>query len=169
MLNKAVLISIRSEWCNLIANGVKTVEVRKTKPTLKAPFKVYIYCSLPQSSGDIYLCGSVKPVQGNGRIIGEFICSEVAKIDKDSHDFIYKGSFGCVYKDYAENNLGLFSCINDKALLDYLNHRQGYAWIITDLKLYDSPQSLNSFHQISDGCSMKRPPQSWCYVKEKAI
>ena len=42
---KAVLISIRPKWCEKIANGEKTVEVRKTKPYLETPFKCYIYCT----------------------------------------------------------------------------------------------------------------------------
>ena len=29
--NKAVLISIRPEWCDLIVRGKKTIEVRKTR------------------------------------------------------------------------------------------------------------------------------------------
>lgn len=31
-MSKAVLISIRPEWCRAIIEGRKTVEVRKTKP-----------------------------------------------------------------------------------------------------------------------------------------
>lgn len=42
---KAVMISIRPEWCKKIMSGEKTVEVRKTKPNLKTPFKCYIYCT----------------------------------------------------------------------------------------------------------------------------
>ena len=42
---KAVLISIRPEWVEKIANGWKTIEVRKTKPYLDTPFKCYIYCT----------------------------------------------------------------------------------------------------------------------------
>lgn len=42
---KAVLISIRPEWVEKIANGWKTIEVRKTKPYLETPFKCYIYCT----------------------------------------------------------------------------------------------------------------------------
>ena len=42
---KAVMISIRPEWCAKIANGQKTIEVRKTSPNLKPPFKCYIYCT----------------------------------------------------------------------------------------------------------------------------
>lgn len=44
-MSKAVLISIRPEWCKLIVDGKKTVEVRKSRPKLETPFKVYIYCT----------------------------------------------------------------------------------------------------------------------------
>ena len=40
---KAVLMSIRPKWCELIANGKKTIEVRKTRPKMETPFKCYIY------------------------------------------------------------------------------------------------------------------------------
>ena len=46
----AVLISIRPKWCELIANGVKTVEVRKNRPKLEMPFKCYIYCTKPDKA-----------------------------------------------------------------------------------------------------------------------
>ena len=49
---KAVLISIQPKWCELIANGKKTVEVRKTKPKIDVPFKCYIYCTQGKSKGD---------------------------------------------------------------------------------------------------------------------
>lgn len=47
---KSILISIQPKWCELIANGKKTIEVRKTKPKLETPFKCYIYCTLPPRS-----------------------------------------------------------------------------------------------------------------------
>lgn len=40
---KSVLISIKPKWCELIAGGKKTIEVRKTKPKIDTPFKCYIY------------------------------------------------------------------------------------------------------------------------------
>lgn len=44
--HKAVLLSIRPEWCSRIFSGLKTVEIRKTRPvSLKEPFKCYIYCT----------------------------------------------------------------------------------------------------------------------------
>lgn len=42
---KDVLISIKPSWCLCIAIGAKTVELRKNRPRLKTPFKVYIYCT----------------------------------------------------------------------------------------------------------------------------
>ena len=44
-MSRAVLISIRPKWCEKIINGEKAIEVRKTRPNLKTPFKVYIYCT----------------------------------------------------------------------------------------------------------------------------
>ena len=38
-MSKAVLISIRPKWVEKIASGEKTIEVRKTRPTLATPFK----------------------------------------------------------------------------------------------------------------------------------
>ena len=40
---KAVLISIQPKWCELIASGKKTIEVRKTRPKIETPFRCYIY------------------------------------------------------------------------------------------------------------------------------
>lgn len=39
---KSVLISIRPQWCEKIASGKKTIEVRKSAPK-EVPFKAYIY------------------------------------------------------------------------------------------------------------------------------
>ena len=43
---KSVMLSIRPKWCEMIASGEKTIEVRKTKPKLETPFKCYIYCTV---------------------------------------------------------------------------------------------------------------------------
>ena len=41
-MDKSVLISIRPKWCELIASGEKTIEVRKTRPKLETPFKGWV-------------------------------------------------------------------------------------------------------------------------------
>ena len=58
-MSKAVLISIRPEWCQKIMAGRKTIEVRKTRPKMDTPFKCYIYRSV--QSG----------------VIGEFVCDDI--------------------------------------------------------------------------------------------
>ena len=50
---KAVLISIRPEWVEKIADGEKTLELRKTEPKLETPFKVYIYCTAGNLSYEV--------------------------------------------------------------------------------------------------------------------
>ena len=54
-MSKSVMISIRPKWCEKIVNGEKTIEVRKTRPKLNTPFRVYIYCTLPKYPHEDYI------------------------------------------------------------------------------------------------------------------
>lgn len=45
---KSILISIKPEYVEKILNGEKTIEIRKTKPNIELPCKVYIYCTKPK-------------------------------------------------------------------------------------------------------------------------
>lgn len=106
-MSKAVLISIRPEWCAKIANREKTIEIRKTRPKLEPPFKCYIYCTKPSRSkmwragehmcfndDELYRDAKGKIKYGcsielmacddysadnflNGKVIGEFVCDEI--------------------------------------------------------------------------------------------
>lgn len=107
----AVLISIRPEWCEKIARGEKTVEVRKTRPKLDTPFKCYIYCTKASvkyqticgchvlNSDELYrhpeqgikhgdsielmLCENyTKDNFLNGKVVGEFTCDRIYEIRK---------------------------------------------------------------------------------------
>lgn len=40
---KAVMLSIQPKWCEKIASGEKTFEVRKTRPKIETPFPCFIY------------------------------------------------------------------------------------------------------------------------------
>ena len=84
---KSVLISIQPKWCELIASGQKTVEVRKTKPKLEPPFKCYIYCTKVKFNPHEHLRNNlhyddstIKVCEGQGKVIGEFVCDDIAKI-----------------------------------------------------------------------------------------
>ena len=79
---KAVLISIQPKWCELIASGKKTVEVRKTAPKLEPPFKCYIYCTKGKWiwTGNVEDYGTLTTI-GNGKVIGEFVCDKIEHIE----------------------------------------------------------------------------------------
>lgn len=187
---KSVLISIRPKWVEKIASGKKTIEVRKSAPK-EVPFKAYIYetkgtTETPWVDEDGHLI-----FKGRGQVIGEFICDKVYNL---------VNAFGGIM--FADENLNqlepqLFrdmSCLTDEQTADYLGNKDGYAWHITDLKIYDKPKELSEFYTIAEsgsdcccGCVwhetplfempcrtctgerkyLYRPPQSWCYVEER--
>ena len=79
---KSVLMSIRPKWCNLIASGKKTIEVRKTKPNIETPFKCYIYCtSVKNLTLGEYVkvhqktCGKID--DWNEKVIGELCAAKL--------------------------------------------------------------------------------------------
>lgn len=112
---KSVMLSIRPKWCEKIASGEKTIEVRKTKPKLETPFKCYIYCTSgrpdlnipisPERLMQDYLdTGSMQSLNcplGNGKVIGEFTCDRAEIPRKLRENYIYK--VGVVYGNVIEN------------------------------------------------------------------
>lgn len=174
MNETSVLISIQPQWCAKIAQGFKTLEIRKTRPKLKTPFKCYIYCTnqgRPLVYGDVRCWGGYREeyVQTygysredaeriwdvyNGRVMGEFICDVISEIELP-----YNGK-----TDGA--------CLTVEEMNDYSKGKQLYGWHISKLDIYDTPVELSNFYVENDtthDCPtltrMKRPPQSWCYVE----
>ena len=150
MGNKAIMLSIKPEWCEKILSGEKTIEIRKTKPRLEPPFKCYIY-----QSG------------GGGGVVAEFVCDGVYPVafeyDKKLVDIV-------VYKR---------ACLTPEQVLDYAGGQKPlYGWEIANLKIYDTPKPLEQFKkwpkETGDGTYWRiaiekyfdRPPQSWGYVKD---
>lgn len=164
--NKAVLISIRPEWCDLIVRGRKTIEVRKTRPKLETPFKAYIYCTkAPQHLITIFKDGEEiedgeihhgKPVfvkcdkylpdsirDKTQMVIGEFTCDDIDRITPLTSS---------IPGDLEERILG--SCLTAQQVETYAGWKgwmrladchDAYCWHISDLKIYDQPKPLSSF------------------------
>jgi predicted transcriptional regulator len=194
---KAVLISIKPKWCELIASGKKTVEVRKSKPKLETPFKVYIYCTKGDSLN--YLkrfhhkafdkfwidnkAYGANVARANGKVIGEFVCDEIITASVGNY---------CRIPTSA-------SQVDAFDLLDYADGKTIYGWHISNLVIYDKPRELSEFakpaktayddegYLLCDGCEfanwniervctidfcpermITRPPQSWGYVESEA-
>ena len=165
---RAVLLSIKPKYCELIASGKKTIAVKKTKPKIDTPFKCYIYCTIGNGVKGDYLVPS--GIQC-GKVIGEFVCDDIDTV-RVFNDLLY-----CV-KNSQANKLGQM-CLTVEEVKAYLGANHGFNWHISDLKIYDKPKELREFYTyapkytIKDGSyskvlatPLKRPPQSWCYVEE---
>lgn len=172
---KSVLLSIRPKWCELIASGKKTVEIRKTKPKIETPFKCYIYCTLKDCKeffkdtlgGDVAKWNKGKWTDKKGKVIGEFICDCILNHCEMAN------------ADLAEQQ----GCIKREKLFEYAGKKELYGWHISDLVIYDKPKELREFHypdyyktkesvygwaeEEEKSWQIKRPPQSWCYVEEE--
>lgn len=172
-MSKAVLISIRPKWCEKIVNGEKTVEVRKTSPKMKTPFKCYIYCTQPKYPHEDFIATDYPKPQfyGGGKVIGEFTCDRICELAPLNH---------------APNDVEQQACLTREEIVRYLKG-VGCGWHISDLKIYDAPRELGEFRRVCvndlycESCAMyrenkgtcgnkslrfKRPPLSWCYVEE---
>ena len=183
-MKKSVLIRINPKWCEMIANGKKTVEVRKTKPKLDTPFKVYIYCTKDEPlyrSGDKFCCNNGE--FGNSKVIGEFVCYKIDRMaycgtrNNDIRLRLADENLSCKELDSEYLN----KCqLSYSEIEKYSNGCDVYGWHISNLVIYDKPRELSEFSSGSsrlefsnseDGfplkwSGMKRPPQSWCYVEE---
>lgn len=159
---KSVLLSVRPMFCELIANGYKTVEIRKTRPKLQTPFKVYIYCTEPKrwfrfspsgrasdeslwlSNGKVEMCDGFKYwcdggdyTNLNGKVIGEFVCDEIREIGFSPYNH---GEYICEDQTYIKQTGLTFD-----EMFEYLGEKYGYGWHISDLLIYDEPKELSCF------------------------
>lgn len=164
---KAILISIRPEWCRKIFQGEKTVEVRKTVPKLEPPFKCYVYCTMGDTlrldghrtkayREKFWMGKALNPYSpgryvGNGYVIGSFICDEIEDYSKWEHD--YSSLLRHINMSAATND-------NYTFLNSYLKgEKNGYGLCITKPKLFDEPKELYKFHAICKK-NKQKPDQS---------
>lgn len=191
---KSILISIKPKWCEKIASGEKTIEVRKTAPK-ETPFKAYIYCTKRKINGEILLTYD-KKIEGRnrgfkengdislaGKVIGEFICDKVYSIKNRGSRFSVADE-----EQSVTNEIALQSCLDYDDMVSYLGNKDGYGLHITALRIYDNPEKLSEFFKpcptkekgdcLSCDCladndyggvctnNLTRPPQSYMYVEE---
>ena len=171
-MSKAVMLSVRPKWCQKIASGEKTIEVRKTKPKLETPFKAYIYCTLPKYPHEDFIATDYPMPQfyGGGKVVGEFTCDQII-------DAWWDYVPDAITREVTGGNLEALDGIGmtDEELFSYVGDSMRghcYGWHISDLLIYDQPKGLDEFTRLretkfgSEPVTIKRAPQSWCYVKE---
>lgn len=179
---KAVMLSIRPEWCEKIANGRKTIELRKSKPKLELPFKCYIYCTSPPSS-ELFTHGSIREYANellrlqSGEIVysyGMRLCCDPEGRPYTKDNFLCRkviGEFVCdailshcemANADLAEQ----MSCVRREKILEYSGGKEVFGWHISKLAIYDTPRPLYDFfvkcNEICEDCDW------WEYVKVNA-
>lgn len=182
---KAVLLSIKPNFCKLIWSGMKTIEVRKNRPNLKTPFKVYIYCTGAGNWWQRFPTTGLQQMEE--RFIGTFVCNKIDRlthIDKPSRLSIVTQDL--YYKPV--DNLLQAACLTEAAAEKYLKGGDGYGWHISDLKIWDEPVRLKDFwgmkpckhsgdcctclqwDNMKEQCCASRyissPPQSWYYMED---
>lgn len=141
---QAVLISIQPKWCEKIEKAEKTLEIRKSAPKLRPPFKCYIYRT-QSKKGEL------------GCVIGEFVCDGIEEINA---------------AERIRSEIRRQSCIEPEEMHRYLGVGNGYGWHISGLVIYKTPEKLNELvglKTLKDGyevSTIERPPQSWRYVAE---
>lgn len=185
-MSKAVLISIQPKWCELIASGKKTVEVRKTRPKLDTPFKVYIYCTKAKEffsigggmyaaadelyrlpTGEIKLGDSFELAADwsgkydkddflNGKVIGEFVCDRIFAADCDCVAPFDKNTKAYIDKE---------SCISKAEFVKYTKMRLAYGWHISDIVIYDKQKDLSEFYHKCE----KTPCEGCEHLKYKKV
>lgn len=177
---KSVMISIKPKWCELIASGKKTVEVRKTRPKIEMPFKCYIYQTVDGRTNTVDI------LENNlGKVIGEFVCDNIYPIRYERDGFYVADLIDCKT-----------SCLKPRDFIVYGKGKPLYGWSISGLIIYDKPKELSEFYKedfhevlsmyedlfsigVPTGCVVKyppepkkedyiltRPPQSWGYCEE---
>lgn len=172
---KAILMSIKPKWCERIFSGEKTIEVRKTAPKLKPPFKVYVYQTKYRLCNK-FINEVLNTVYDGCKVIGEFVCDE-------KHDIQFTGASYLINNDISlTNSIAKQSCLWFDDMFSYLGVKGGAALHITKVKLYDKPKELEVFWSVRctnktgdcEKCEVKpacinnitRAPQSWMYVEE---
>lgn len=154
---KEVMISIKPKWCDLIAQGKKTIEIRKRAPKLEPPFKCYIYCTLGGMSRN-EMTKYIAPT-AYGMVIGEFVCTDIIPI------VVFEDGSMQMHCDLDA------SCVPYDDIARYIGHgKTGYGWAMSDIVFYDEPRYIGDY-KVEEHTEiwsftkkLERPPQSWCYL-----
>ena len=133
---KSVLISIQPKWVEKIANGEKTIEVRKSRPKIETPFKCYIY----MSQGDLKDLGSYSEwiYKNRMKVVGEFICDKVDEYNfhEGLTEFNSMGLPSRIYGSYLIFTDDYKSmCLSYDEVKNYGKGKTLYGWHISDLKI----------------------------------
>lgn len=186
---KAVMLSLRPQWCEKIFNGEKTIEVRKSRPYIPTPFTVYVY-QTKHKGGKAIVSEVLNSVYGGGKVIGSFVCDRITCCQA------YYGESGEKHLTNLFGDEVKRTCLTEHEMFDYIIGKDkkegtGWLWHITEPTLFDKPRDITEFAlygKCAEDCDeydicardsedgrmsckyfkrtfLKRPPQSYCFVE----
>ena len=158
---RKVLICVHPQWCEKIFNGEKTIEVRKSRPKIDTPFEVLVYQTKitfkvrnwQENFQSIVFTPNGGAEDGNGKVIGSFVCDKVEKITPS----VEWGSHGY---DTVDDDLLKEMRLERGYLENYGSGVTLYGWHITEPTLFNKPKELSEF-------GIAHAPMSWCYIEER--
>lgn len=176
---KQILASIKPYYYYLVAEGIKTIEVRKRKPSIEDwDKKTWFYMSKDEKSfSKIPKEFQEKYRKHFGKVGMRFVCDKIDKIFQCNSAWVQEHA--CISREEYFKYLGL-------PYNSHFDSKGAYAWHITDLVVYDEPRELRDFKPYNRKeedckfshlglaipkckdcceCYVKRPYQSWGYVE----
>lgn len=179
---RGIMYSIQRRHVENIEKGLKTLEIRKKRPSRECPFTAYIY--------------ETKGHGGRGKVIGEFVCDYIIEyesefwkcnnvldtcmeqikkviwIDDEDGEKHYGYITGNEVNNPDDNALCKTACLSYKEIREYIGYgnKTFYGLHISQLKIYDKPKEFSEFYTIDDGvkCEHKKSGfiAPWCGAVE---
>lgn len=116
-----------------------------------------------------------------GKVVAKFTVRKVEEIEKytypnyygedvcDDDDFYYLESQPLSERKY--DGLQKTTCLSEEELYEYLDDKQGYAYHIEDLEIFDKPKELSEFYEFGEPINepIMNAPQSYryCFVENE--
>lgn len=160
-MNKCIILSVQPQWLHKILTGKKTIEIRKSTPKCDYPIDVYLYCTKPnrfpntsngnktqiltfdESTNKYRLWKSSYGITIlNGKIVAKFTLNKVDKVLNNLFTFRIEGKETGYTHSIAEK-----SCLDFNDMHKYLYDKDGYAWHIDNLQIFDKPMELREFYR----------------------
>lgn len=192
----AVMISIQPQWVERILTGKKTIEIRKTKPNINLPCKVYIYetkgrefpfsvkidtiarddnarwldCKrgMPPIRTRVNSKGVEIPyiAYGKAKVVAEFTLNKITTHKKNFIDFEDNLCYNFKVRDVK--NAGFDTDALD--LLDFdrfiENYGKGKPLYAWHIDNLIIYDKPKDLGEFVCRKPLKKPPQSWCYVED---
>ena len=103
----------------------------------------------------------------NGKVVAKFTLKKVKEIVLDhSGYYAIKEDEQCLVNQECWIDK---TCLTNIDLKEYLNDKNGYAWHIDNLVIFDRPKELSEFIQSKrknyEEPIVQKTPQSWCYIE----